>query len=137
MDVGSNATFRDHCVAEELVQLLIVGQGELNMARGNRELVLLLSGTASQLADLGRDVLYDGGHEHTSALAGSVGEAALLYQPVVAANREDQVELGVELGMGRVYELGMGTRAESATNGKLLTRSLLTRRATWQFWMKQ
>ena len=96
MDVGSDATSRDRRGDEELVQLLIVGEGELNMARGNRELVLLLSSTASQLTDLGRDVLYDGGHEHTSALAGSVGEAALLYQPVVAANREDQVELGVD-----------------------------------------
>ena len=118
MDVGSDSTSRDRCGAEEFVKLLIVGEGELKMARGDRALALLLSSTASQLADLGRDVLHHGGHKHTSALAGSVGVAALLYQPVVAANREDEVELGVDEDT-RLVSSGLGL-ADGLTGGGLL-----------------
>ena len=72
MDIGSDATSRDRRGDEEFVQLLIVGEGKLKMARGDGALLLFFSGTAGKLEDLAHDVLKDASHEHTGALGGSL-----------------------------------------------------------------
>ena len=59
MDVGQDTTLRDGDVAEQLVQLLIVANGELEMTRDNAGLLVVARGVASQLKDLSRQVLKD------------------------------------------------------------------------------
>jgi hypothetical protein len=57
MDVGEDTALGDGDVAEQLVQLLIVADGELQMTRDDTRLLVVAGGVASQLEDLGREVL--------------------------------------------------------------------------------
>lgn len=47
-------------MSEELVQLLIVADGELQMTRDDTGLLVVTSGVTSQLKDLSSEVLQDG-----------------------------------------------------------------------------
>jgi hypothetical protein len=66
MDVGEDTALGDGDVAEQLVQLLIVADGELQMTRDDTRLLVVAGGVASQLEDLGREVL-----ENSSEVDGS------------------------------------------------------------------
>lgn len=59
MDVGQDTTLGDGDVSKELVQLLIVADGELKVARDDTGLLVVTRGVASQFEDLGRQVLKD------------------------------------------------------------------------------
>lgn len=59
VDVGQDTTLRDGDVAEELVQLLVVADGELEMTRDDTGLLVVTRSVASQLEDLSRQVLKD------------------------------------------------------------------------------
>ncbi len=52
MDVGQDTTLRDGDVAEQLVQLLVVADGELKMAGDDTGLLVVASGVAGQLENL-------------------------------------------------------------------------------------
>lgn len=60
MDVGENTTLGDGDVSEELVQLLIVADGELQVTGDDTGLLVVTSGVTSQLEDFGSQVLKDG-----------------------------------------------------------------------------
>ena len=60
MNVGENTTLGDGDVAEELVQLLIVADGELEVTGDDTGLLVVTSGVTSQLEDFGSQVLKDG-----------------------------------------------------------------------------
>ena len=64
VNVGENTTLGDGDVAEELVQLLIVADGELEVTGDDTGLLVVASGVASQLEDLGGEVFEDGGEVH-------------------------------------------------------------------------
>ena len=93
MHVWRDTSCGDRGGAEELVELLIVAECDLEVARCDRALLLFLSGTACELNYLTSDVLKGSGHEYTSTLADPVRDAFLLDQPVEATNREDEVDL--------------------------------------------
>ena len=59
VDVGQDTTLRDGNVAEQLVQLLVVADGELEVAGDDTGLLVVARGVASQLEDLSRQVLED------------------------------------------------------------------------------
>ena len=61
MNVGEDTTLGDGDVAEKLVQLLIVADGELKMTRDDTGLLVVTSGIASQLEDFGSQVLENSG----------------------------------------------------------------------------
>ena len=61
MNVGKNTTLGDGDVAEELVQLLIVSDGELKMSGNDTGLLVVTGSVTSQLENLGSEVLKDGG----------------------------------------------------------------------------
>jgi len=54
VDVGEDTALGDGNVPEELVQFLIVADGELEMTGDDTGLLVVTSGIASQLKDLGR-----------------------------------------------------------------------------------
>jgi len=60
VDVGQDTTLRDGDVTEQLVQLLVVADGELEMAGNDTGLLVVARGVAGQLEDLGCQVLKDG-----------------------------------------------------------------------------
>ena len=53
MNVGKHTTLGDGDVAEKLIQLLIVANGELEMTRDDSGLLVVTCGVSSQLEDLG------------------------------------------------------------------------------------
>jgi hypothetical protein len=52
VDVGQHTTLGDCDVAEQLVQLLVVADGELEMAGDDTGLLVVAGGVASQFEDL-------------------------------------------------------------------------------------
>ena len=61
MDVGEDTALGDGDVAEELVQLLVVPDGELEVAGDDTGLLVVARGVAGQLEDLSSQVLEDSG----------------------------------------------------------------------------
>lgn len=52
MNVGKHTALGDGDMAEKLVQLLVVADGELEMTRDDTGLLVVTSGVSSQLKDL-------------------------------------------------------------------------------------
>jgi hypothetical protein len=69
--VGQHAAGRDRHAAHELVELLVVAHGELDVARDDARLLVVARGVARELEDLGRQVL-----EHGREVDGRAGADA-------------------------------------------------------------
>ena len=101
VNVGQDTTLGDGDVTEQLVQLLIVADGELQMTGDDTGLLVVASGVASQLKDFGREVLEDGSEVNRSTGTNTLGVVALAQKTVDTANGESETSLGrapVELG---------------------------------------
>ena len=72
MDVGQNTTLGDGDVSEELVQLLIVADGELKVTGDDTRLLVVAGSVASKLKNFGSEVLENG-----SEVDGSTGTDTL------------------------------------------------------------
>ena len=59
VDVGEDTALGDGDVAEQLVQFLIVSDGELEMTRDDTGLLVVTGSIASQLENFGREVFED------------------------------------------------------------------------------
>jgi hypothetical protein len=70
MDVGEDTTLCNGDVPEELVQLLVIADGKLKMTRDDTGLLVVAGGIASQLEDLGSQVLENGSEIDGSAWKG-------------------------------------------------------------------
>jgi hypothetical protein len=94
VDVGENTTLGDGHTAQQLVELLVVADGQLDVAGHDTGLLVVPSGVASELKDFSSQVLKHGGEVHggTSSDAGS--EAAALEESANAANGKLQTSLG-------------------------------------------
>ena len=86
MDVRKNATGGDGDSAEELVQLLIVANGQLDVARNDTGLLVVASGVASKLQNLGGQVLEHGAEVNWSSSADAGSILALLQVSVHTTN---------------------------------------------------
>ena len=91
--VGHHAAGRDRGAAEELVELLVVLDGELDVARDDAGLLVVLGGVAAELEELRDEVLQDGGHVDRRAGAHALGVAALAEEAADARHREGQAGL--------------------------------------------
>jgi len=61
VNVGKDTTLGDGNVAEKLVQLLVVADGELKVTRDDTGLLVVAGSVAGQLEDLSSQVLKDSG----------------------------------------------------------------------------
>lgn len=61
MNVGEDTTLGDGDVTEQLVQLLIVSDGELKMTGDDTGLLVVTGSVTGQLENLSSEVLKDGG----------------------------------------------------------------------------
>lgn len=59
MDVGQDTTLCDGDVAEQLVQFLIVADGELQVTGDDTSLLVVAGSVASQLQNLSSEILED------------------------------------------------------------------------------
>lgn len=94
MDVGEDTALGDGDVAEQLVQLLVVPDGELEMAGDDAGLLVVAGSVASQLEDLSSEVLQDGGEVDGSTGTDALGVVALAEQTVDTADGEGETGLG-------------------------------------------
>ena len=102
LDVGENASLGDGDSLEQLVQLLVVPDGELEVARVDPLFLVVAGGVAGQLEDLSGEVLHDGCQVYGSSCSDSLGVVALTEETVDSADWE------LKTGTGRPA-LGLGT----------------------------
>ena len=62
LDVGEDTALGDGDSGQQLVQLLVVPDGELEVTGDDPGLLVVPGSVAGQLKDLSREVLHDGGH---------------------------------------------------------------------------
>ena len=77
-------------MAEQLVQLLIVTDGELQMTRDDTGLLVVTRGIASQFEDLSSQVLQDGSEVDRSTRTDALSVVALAQETMDTANGEGQ-----------------------------------------------
>ena len=88
VDVGENTTLGNGHTSQQLVELLVVADGKLNMAGVDAVLLVVAGSIAGQLQDLSREVLKHGGEVDRGTRANTAGEVAPLQVAVNATNRE-------------------------------------------------
>ena len=76
LDVGQYASLSDGHALEQLVQLLVVADGELEVAGVDPLLLVVAGGVAGQLENLSGQVLHDGGEVDWSTGAHPLGVVA-------------------------------------------------------------
>jgi len=94
VDVGQNTTLGDGDVAEKLVQLLIVADGELEMTGDDTGLLVVTGGVSSQLEDLSSQILEDGSEIDGSTGTDTLSVVALAEEAVDTADGESETSLG-------------------------------------------
>lgn len=115
LDVGQDAALRDGHAAQQLVELLVVADGQLQVARDDARLLVVAGRVARQLQDLGRQVLQHGRQVHRGAGAHALRVVAFAEQPVHAAHGELQAGPG---GAGLGLREGELPFAEVKISGK-------------------
>lgn len=93
VDVGKHTTLGDGDVTKQLVQLLVVADGKLQVAGDDTGLLVVASGVASQLQDLSSEVLEDGSEVDGSTGTDTLGIVALAEQTVNTTDRKCETSL--------------------------------------------
>jgi hypothetical protein len=98
VNVGENTTLGDSDVSKKLVQLLVVADGELEMAGDDTGFLVVAGSVTGQLEDLSREVLKDGGEVDGSTGTDTLGVVALAEQTVDTTDGESETGLGRAAG---------------------------------------
>ena len=88
LDVGQHSSLGDGDAGEQLVQLLVVADGELEMTGDDPALLVVTGGVACQLENLGGQVLHDGGQVHGGTGTHALGVVALPQETVDTSHGE-------------------------------------------------
>jgi hypothetical protein len=94
VDVGEDTTLGDGDVAQKLVQLLIVSDGELEMTGDDTGLLVVTGSVTSQLEDFSSEILENGGEVDGSTGTDTLGIVALAEKTVDTTNGERETGLG-------------------------------------------
>ena len=105
VNVGQNTTLSDCDVTQELVQLLIVADGELEMARDDTRLLVVASSVTGQLEDFSCEVLKDSGEIDWSTSTDTLSIVALSEETVDTTDWESETSLGGATVTERVSQL--------------------------------
>ena len=97
VDVGENTSLGDGGAVKKLVQLLVVADGQLDVAGDDAGLLVVTGGVSGQLENLSGQVLDDGSEVDGGASSDAASIATLLQEAVNASNGELQTSL---LGAG-------------------------------------
>jgi hypothetical protein len=85
-NVGQDTTLRDDDRAEQLVELLVVADGELQVAGDDTRLLVVAGSVTGELENLGGEVLEDGGEVDGGARTDALGVVAALQETVDTAD---------------------------------------------------
>ena len=88
MDVGKNTTLGDGDTTEELVKLLVVADGKLDVTGDNTGLLVVTGSVTGKLKDLSSEVLKDGSKVDRGTGTDTGGELSLLQVAADTGNRE-------------------------------------------------
>ena len=94
VNVGEDTTLGDCDMTEQLVQLLIVSDGELEMTRDTTGLLVVAGCIASQLEDLSSEVLKDSSEVDWSTSTDTLSIVALAEETVDTADWESETSFG-------------------------------------------
>lgn len=94
VNVRQNTTLGNGDVAQELVQLLIVSDGELEVAGNDTRLLVVTGSVASQLENFSGEVLEDGGQVDGGTGTDTLSVVALSQKTVDTTNGERETGLG-------------------------------------------
>ena len=111
VDVRENTSLGAGDVAEELVQLFVVSDGELDVTRDDSGSLIVLGGVAGEFEKLGGEVLEYRGHVDRGSRAHSLGISPLSEVPCHAADGELETCLGAPgrgLALSSSPSLGQG-----------------------------
>lgn len=90
LDVGKNTSLSNGDASQKLVQLFVVSDGQLKVARVDPLLLVVTGSVSSKLEYLGGEILHDCSEVDWSASSNSFCVVASLQQTVNSANRELQ-----------------------------------------------
>ena len=88
LDVGQHTSLGDGDAGEQLVQLLVVTDGELEMTGDDPALLVVTGGVSCQLEDLSGQVFHDGGQVHWGTGTDALGVVAFPQKTVDTSNGE-------------------------------------------------
>ena len=94
VNVGEDTTLGDGDVSEQLVQLLVVSDGELEMTGDDTGLLVVARSVTSQLENFGREVLEDSSEVDGSTGTDTLSVVALAEQTMDTTDRESETSLG-------------------------------------------
>ena len=115
LDVGQNTALSDGDFAQQLVKLLVVADGQLQVARDDARLLVVPGRVARQLQDLGRQVLQHRRQVHRGAGPDPLRVVPLAEQAVHSAHRElKSGPRGAGLGLGASFAALLTTSRHSA-----------------------
>ena len=101
LDVGEDTALSDGDSGEQLVQLLVVPDGQLEVAGDDPGLLVVAGSVASQLEDLSGEVLHDGGQIDGGSGTNTGGVVTLPQETVDTAHGElESSTAGAGLGLG-------------------------------------
>lgn len=93
MNVGQDTALCDGDVAQKLVQLLIVPDGELEMSGDDTGLLVVTCGVSCQLENLSSEILKDSSEVDRSTGTDTLGVVALPQKTVDTTDGEGQASL--------------------------------------------
>ena len=88
LDVGQYTTLSDGHTGEELVQFLVVADGQLKMTGNDPRLLVVTSGVSCQLEDLSCEVLHDGSKVHWGTSTNALAIVSLAQETVDTSHGE-------------------------------------------------
>ena len=94
VDVGQDTTLGNGDMAQQLVQFLVVADGQLQMAGDDTRLLVVAGSVAGQFEDFGGQVLEHGGQVDGGTGTDALGVVATAQQAVDTANGELKTGLG-------------------------------------------
>lgn len=108
VDVGDHTASSDGDILEQLVELLVVADGQLDVAGDDAHPLVVAGSVASELENLGSEVLEDGGEVHGGTSTDTSGVAALTELPVDASDGELQSSAGRASLRSSLLSLSLG-----------------------------
>ena len=88
LDVGEDTALGDGHTGKQLVQLLVVTDGQLEVTGDDPGLLVVTGSVASQLEDLSCQVLHDGGHVDGGTSSHTLGVVSLAEETVDTSHGE-------------------------------------------------
>merc|ERR1719193_268998 len=90
LDVGEDTSLCDSDSTQQLVQLLIIPDGQLKMSRDDPGLLVVPGSITSQLKNLSCKILHDSSHVHRGASTNTLSVVTFTKQTMNTSHRELQ-----------------------------------------------